>query len=62
MNYFNKIFSFEVKKENWGYEHDSAGKFLLVTNTDLKAEDVMKSYKELIGVEQGFDCIINNCY
>jgi len=59
LNYEDKTFSFKVKKDAWDYELKSAGKFLLVTNTDLKAEDVMESYKELISVEQGFDCLKN---
>ena len=59
LDYLDKTFSFDVNKVAWDYEQKSAGKFLLVTNTDLKADEVMKSYKELINVEQGFDCLKN---
>ena len=59
LHYEDKTFSFNVNKDAWEYEQKSAAKFLLVTNTDLKADEVMKSYKELMCVEQSFDCLKN---
>ncbi|MBW6462537.1 MAG: hypothetical protein K0B07_05840, partial [DPANN group archaeon] len=41
----------QINEENKKYEEEAAGKFLLITNTDLGALDLMKSYKELIVVE-----------
>jgi len=47
------------KKEVYDYERKIAGKFLIVTNTDEKADKIMKSYKELQMVENAFDEIKN---
>jgi len=47
------------KKETYDYEKKIAGKFLIVTNTDEKANKIMKSYKELQMVENAFDEIKN---
>lgn len=47
------------KKKAYDYEKKIAGKFLLVTNTDEKANKIMKSYKELQIVEKAFDKIKN---
>jgi len=47
------------KKEVYDYEKKIAGKFLLVTNTNEKADKIMKSYKELQMVENAFDEIKN---
>ena len=47
------------KKEAYDYEKKIAGKFLIVTNTDEKADKIMKSYKELQMVENAFDEIKN---
>ncbi|KXA93188.1 hypothetical protein AKJ66_02555 [candidate division MSBL1 archaeon SCGC-AAA259E22] len=41
------------------YEKAIAGKFLLVTTTDLKPHKVMKGYKNLKDVEQAFDDLKN---
>ena len=42
-------------KENYEYEEKIAGKFLLITNTDITPEKAMKTYKELQTVENAFD-------
>ena len=49
--------SFE--KKAYDYEKKIAGKFLIVTNTDEKADKIMMSYKELQMVENAFDEIKN---
>lgn len=56
---FEDKFEFSLNKENWEYEQKIAGKFLLVTNTDMEAETVMKTYRQLKAVENGFDEIKN---
>lgn len=50
----NKVFAYSLNKDAWDYENAIAGKFLLVTTSDLKPEDVMKSYKDLKYIEQTF--------
>jgi len=47
------------KKDVYDYEKKIAGKFLIVTNTDDKADEIMMSYKELQMVENAFDEIKN---
>jgi len=59
LKYEDETFLFNVNKDAWDYEQKSAGKFLLVTNTNLKADEVMKSYKALQSVENAFDEIKN---
>ena len=45
---------FTLNREVWEYENKIAGRFLLVTTSNLLAERVMKSYKELRSVENAF--------
>ncbi len=47
------------KKEVYDYEKKIAGKFLIVTNTDEKANKIMEIYKKLRMVEDAFDEIKN---
>jgi transposase len=56
---FEGGFKFSLNKENYKYEKDIAGKFLLVTNTDIDAVEAMKRYKELQTVENAFDELKN---
>lgn len=46
-------------KDTYEYEKSIAGKFLIVTNTDKKADKIIKIYKELRMVENAFDEIKN---
>ncbi|MDI6884719.1 MAG: hypothetical protein QMD00_06350, partial [Hadesarchaea archaeon] len=46
--------SYSLNREAWKYENAIAGRFLLVTTSDLAAKRVMESYKELRTVEQAF--------
>lgn len=48
-----------LNKKAWNYEKKIAGKFLLVTNTNIEANKAMKTYKELQVVENAFDEIKN---
>lgn len=50
---------FSINKEKWEYERKIAGKFLLVTNTDVTPDKAMKAYKQLQVVENAFDEIKN---
>ncbi|KXA94649.1 hypothetical protein AKJ65_03800 [candidate division MSBL1 archaeon SCGC-AAA259E19] len=50
----------ELNKEAWDYERAIAGKFLLVTTTDLAPDEMMGKYKELGTVERAFDKIKNS--
>lgn len=45
---------FEVDKEVYTYERKIAGRFLLVTTTDLSPKEVMEDYKNLWKIEQAF--------
>ncbi|MFH1638148.1 MAG: hypothetical protein ABIB71_07005 [Candidatus Woesearchaeota archaeon] len=56
---YDKELKFSLNKENYDYENKIAGKFLLVTNTNYKADNVMKAYKELQNVENAFDELKN---
>jgi len=56
---FDKGLSFSLKNENWDYEKKIAGKFLLITNSNIDANEAMKSYKKLQVVENAFDEIKN---
>ncbi|KXA88497.1 hypothetical protein AKJ61_04780, partial [candidate division MSBL1 archaeon SCGC-AAA259B11] len=47
------------KKEAWEYERAIAGKFLLVTTSDLDPSKTVEKYKELKDVEQAFDELKN---
>ena len=51
---FDNGLKFSPNKENLEYEKQIAGKFLLVTNTDLDSKKVMKTYKDLKEVENAF--------
>lgn len=53
-NFKNRIFTYTLNKDVWDYENAIAGKFLLVTTSDLEPKDVMKSYKDLKYIEQTF--------
>ncbi|KXA96410.1 hypothetical protein AKJ38_03345 [candidate division MSBL1 archaeon SCGC-AAA259I14] len=50
----------ELDEKAWNYEQAIAGKFLLVTTTDLKPNKAMEKYKELGTVERAFDKIKNS--
>ena len=56
---YKEDLQFSFNKEAGNYEEEIAGKFLLITNTALTAEEVMKSYKQLMRVENAFDEIKN---
>ena len=49
----------ELNEEAWRYERAIAGKFLLVTTSDLEPLQAMESYKDLKDVEQAFDELKN---
>lgn len=50
----------KLDEDTWDYERAIAGKFLLVTTTELKPGRVMEKYKELGTVERAFDKIKNS--
>ncbi|MFP4006218.1 MAG: IS1634 family transposase [Candidatus Hadarchaeia archaeon] len=50
----------KLDEEAWDYERAIAGKFLLVTTTDLPPNRAMEKYKELGTVERAFDKIKNS--
>jgi len=56
---FDEGLKFSLNAEKYKYEEQIAGKFLLVTSTDLPANDVMTTYKEQQVVENAFDEIKN---
>ena len=56
---FDRGLRFGLNREAWAYENAIAGRFLLVTTSDLTAEQVMESYKELCSVERAFREIKN---
>ena len=49
----------EINEEAWRYEKAIAGKFLLVTTSDLEPSHAMGSYKNLKDIEQAFDELKN---
>lgn len=51
---FDRGLRFSLNRETWTYENAIAGRFLLVTTSDLAAKRVMGSYKELRSVECAF--------
>ena len=57
--WFDEGLKFSLDAEKYKYEEQIAGKFLLVTSTDLPANDVMMTYKEQQVVENAFDEIKN---
>ena len=50
---------FSLNRKAWQYENAIAGRFLLVTKSDLTVKRVMESYKELRSVELAFREIKN---
>jgi len=56
---FDRGLMYSLNREAWRYENAIAGRFLLVTSSDLTANRVMESYKELRTVEQAFKEIKN---
>ncbi|KXB07349.1 hypothetical protein AKJ54_00365 [candidate division MSBL1 archaeon SCGC-AAA382K21] len=55
----DETIEWELDREAWNYEQAIAGKFLLVTTTDLTPDKAMEKYKELGTVERAFDKIKN---
>lgn len=51
---FDRGLRFGLNRGAWAYENAIAGRFLLVTTSDLTAKRVMESYKELRSVECAF--------
>ncbi|KXA94454.1 hypothetical protein AKJ65_04370 [candidate division MSBL1 archaeon SCGC-AAA259E19] len=49
----------KLDREAWEYERTIAGKFLLVTTSDLGPSATMKSYKNLKDIERAFDELKN---
>lgn len=49
-----KKLKYSLNKENWEYEKKIAGKFMIVTTTDMKPKEAMKKYKELRDIERAF--------
>ena len=60
VKFLDKKFEFSLKKEVYEFERKIAGKFLIETNTDLSPNEVMREYKNLQTVENGFDYLKNN--
>lgn len=58
LDYSNGL-EFKVNKKAWNYEQKIAGKFLLITNTDMEANKAMQEYKQLQKVENAFDDLKN---
>ncbi|KXB05909.1 hypothetical protein AKJ52_02855 [candidate division MSBL1 archaeon SCGC-AAA382C18] len=57
--WFDETLKWKLKKEKWEYERTIAGKFLLVTTSDLKPSNAMEAYKDLKDVERAFDELKN---
>ncbi|KXA97608.1 hypothetical protein AKJ39_03160, partial [candidate division MSBL1 archaeon SCGC-AAA259J03] len=51
---FDETLEWRVKDKEWKYEKAIAGKFLLVTTSDLDPTKAMEKYKELKDVERAF--------
>ena len=52
---FDKVFKFSINKENYEYEKQIAGKYILVTNNrKLSEKDILKTYKQLMEIERCF--------
>ena len=51
---FDRGLKFSLNRGAWAYENAIAGRFLLVTTSDLTEKKVMESYKELCSVEHAF--------
>ncbi|KXB05053.1 hypothetical protein AKJ49_01450 [candidate division MSBL1 archaeon SCGC-AAA382A03] len=56
---FDETLTWDLKKEAWEYERAIAGKFLLVTTSDLDPSKTVEKYKELKDVERAFDELKN---
>ena len=56
---FEKGLQYSLDENAWGYEQNIAGKFLLVTNTDIDPGKAMIEYKRLQTVENAFDDLKN---
>ncbi|KXB07864.1 hypothetical protein AKJ55_01785 [candidate division MSBL1 archaeon SCGC-AAA382M17] len=55
----NETIQWKLNREAWKYEKAIAGKFLLVTTSDLKPGKAMKAYKDLKDVEKAFNELKN---
>ncbi|MFB6217068.1 MAG: hypothetical protein ABEJ72_08905, partial [Candidatus Aenigmatarchaeota archaeon] len=55
----DETIQWKLNREAWKYEKAIAGKFLLVTTSDLKPGKAMKAYKDLKDVEKAFDELKN---
>jgi transposase len=51
---FDRGLKFSLNRKDWEYENAIAGRFLIVTTSDLVAKRVMESYKELCSIERVF--------
>ena len=52
---FDKGFKYSINKENYEYEKQIAGKYILVTNNhELSDKDILKTYKQLMEIERCF--------
>ena len=56
---FDHGLKFSLNRGAWAYENAIAGRFLLVTTSDLTAKRIIESYKELRSVENAFKEIKN---
>lgn len=55
----NETIEWELDEEAWEHEKAIAGKFLLVTTSNLEPSKAMKAYKDLKDVEKAFDELKN---
>ncbi|KXA89986.1 hypothetical protein AKJ57_04605 [candidate division MSBL1 archaeon SCGC-AAA259A05] len=55
----NETIEWELDEEAWKHEKAMAGKFLLVTTSNLKPDKIMEAYKDLKDVEKAFDELKN---
>lgn len=56
---FDRGLKFSLNRKIWAYENAIAGRFLLVTTSDLVAKQVIESYRGLRSVERAFNEIKN---
>ncbi|KXB05663.1 hypothetical protein AKJ50_00355 [candidate division MSBL1 archaeon SCGC-AAA382A13] len=56
---FDETLTWDLKDEEWEYERTIAGKFLIVTTSDLDPSKAVEKYKELKDVERAFDELKN---
>nr|WP_026962433.1 IS1634 family transposase [Alicyclobacillus herbarius] len=59
VDYRDRVLTYQWDEEAVAKEALRDGKFLIRTNTDLSAGDVVLSYKTLMGIERAFDQIKN---